>query len=378
MNTMNNQLEASLFEKATMERIPLKMTLEITPLCNMNCKMCYVRESYKDAATQIKSLDYWLAMIRQMKEAGTLFVSLIGGEPMIHPHIREIYEELIYNGMQVNLTTNGTLFAEGVPDWMLNQKPRYITVSIYGSSNETYQKLTGHPHGYDLVLQGIENIKKAEIPIQINLCVTKDNIHDLPSILQFATENDLKIQYGMYEYPNETRRNYINAGNVNTRKGEKAAQDRFSPSEVAEHYWQIEKILHPENYANKIRLYAEAPYGNDSPINTDCFTCRAGSSTGWINWQGKLCCCGLIEHPAIEINHTDITFSDAWNKLTNIIQSTKTCSECANCEKRELCITCPAKMYAETASFLRKPEYVCQITDELIKYAKNLSKDFTL
>ena len=34
-----------LFRKATRQRIPLGGTFELTPVCNMDCRMCYVKMS---------------------------------------------------------------------------------------------------------------------------------------------------------------------------------------------------------------------------------------------------------------------------------------------------------------------------------------------
>ena len=34
-----------LFHKAEMQKIPLSGTFELSPICNFNCKMCYVRQT---------------------------------------------------------------------------------------------------------------------------------------------------------------------------------------------------------------------------------------------------------------------------------------------------------------------------------------------
>lgn len=359
---MNSRIEQYLYAQATEKKIPLKMTLEITPLCNLKCKMCYVRESYDKVADHLLSLDYWILLIKQMKDAGTLFVALIGGEPMTHPHIREIYEEILKNGMYVNLTTNGTMFAYGVPEWMIEQKPRYITVSLYGASNDTYKRLTGHSKGYDLAIKGIEMLMSASIPVQINFCVTKDNYDDLPVILEFARENGLKILATTYEYPNYTRHTHVDNG----------MQDRLSVEKTAKAQWLIERTLHLDSYEDKVKYFARGCCGKNTPRNKNNFTCRAGSTTGWITWNGMLCCCGLIDAPAIDLDLNKNIFSMAWNSLTKTIANLKISEHCAVCDKRDYCAACPAKIKAETGSFLGKPEYICKMTDASINEAKKL------
>ena len=40
-----NMVERRLFAKAYEKSVPIYGVLELTPLCNMNCDMCYVRLS---------------------------------------------------------------------------------------------------------------------------------------------------------------------------------------------------------------------------------------------------------------------------------------------------------------------------------------------
>ncbi len=34
-----------LFQKASRARLPLSGTFELSPVCNLNCRMCYVRKT---------------------------------------------------------------------------------------------------------------------------------------------------------------------------------------------------------------------------------------------------------------------------------------------------------------------------------------------
>ena len=37
-----------LYRKASAAGVPLSGTFELTPVCNMDCKMCYVRLSHRE------------------------------------------------------------------------------------------------------------------------------------------------------------------------------------------------------------------------------------------------------------------------------------------------------------------------------------------
>lgn len=77
----NTTFERQLFAKAARNRIPLYGVLELLPLCNLNCDMCYVHLSKQEMQSQgrLRSLDEWISLAKQMKDAGTLFLLLTGG-----------------------------------------------------------------------------------------------------------------------------------------------------------------------------------------------------------------------------------------------------------------------------------------------------------
>lgn len=67
-----------LHAKAARQGIPLSGTFELTPLCNMNCRMCYVRMSreQQEAIRPLRTAAQWLELGRQAKEQGLLYLLL--------------------------------------------------------------------------------------------------------------------------------------------------------------------------------------------------------------------------------------------------------------------------------------------------------------
>ena len=83
---MEMTYEKYLIGRAAEKHVPLNASLELLPLCNMNCDMCYVRLSREEMEAQgrLRRADEWLALAEQMRKAGTLFVLLTGGEPLLY------------------------------------------------------------------------------------------------------------------------------------------------------------------------------------------------------------------------------------------------------------------------------------------------------
>ena len=73
-------VERQLLERARHTHTPINGSLELLPICNMNCDMCYVRLSREEvqALGGLHTADEWIAVGQQMKEAGVLFLLLKG------------------------------------------------------------------------------------------------------------------------------------------------------------------------------------------------------------------------------------------------------------------------------------------------------------
>lgn len=120
MKTIDYQgsVEQMLYEKATMIHSPINGILELTPLCNMNCDMCFVRLSPKDVEQKgrLRSGAEWIFLAKEICQAGTLFVLLTGEEPLLHPDFCTIYTALKQMGMILTVNTNGRLIDE---EWQI-------------------------------------------------------------------------------------------------------------------------------------------------------------------------------------------------------------------------------------------------------------------
>ena len=61
-----------LFTKASRTGTPLSGTFELTPCCNMACKMCYVRKTKaeQEAIGRLRTKEEWLQLGEEAKKAG--------------------------------------------------------------------------------------------------------------------------------------------------------------------------------------------------------------------------------------------------------------------------------------------------------------------
>ena len=213
-----------LYRKASAAGIPLSGTFELTPVCNMDCKMCYVRmsRSAQEAIAPLKGASQWLALAQEAKDAGMLYLLITGGEPFLHPQFQEILEGLHKMGFLITINSNGTMIDESVIAWLKNCPPVRINISLYGASNETYANLCGNPMGFTQTVNAIRLLREAGISVKLNCSLTPHNAKDLPEVVEFAKQNDLMVQVATYMFPPARKDGTLTGTN-----------DRFSPEDAA-------------------------------------------------------------------------------------------------------------------------------------------------
>ncbi len=200
---MPYQVRKFFYQKAAASRLPISGTFELTPRCNMNCAMCYIRMSPEEMRSRgrERTAAEWIALGKTCAELGMLFLLLTGGEPFLRPDFREIYTELKKLGLLISINTNGTLLNEETVSWLAENAPTKINVTVYGGSNETYHRLCGHPTGFDTMRRGVELLQEAGIFVNLNASFTNYNIEDMASIAAFGKEHGLSINAATYMFP---------------------------------------------------------------------------------------------------------------------------------------------------------------------------------
>lgn len=74
---MQAQLRKYLYQKAAHNKVPLSGTFELTPRCNMNCRMCYIRMS--EAEMRARGREYtaeeWIEMGKPVQRGNALLAA---------------------------------------------------------------------------------------------------------------------------------------------------------------------------------------------------------------------------------------------------------------------------------------------------------------
>lgn len=354
-----SNVELSLLQHACSNGIPINGSLELLPLCNMDCAMCYVRLDHKamEQAGRLRTVDEWLKLAGQMRSAGVLFLLLTGGEPLLYPDFQTLYLELKKMGMILTVNTNGTLIDQTWAQFFGQHKPRRVNVSVYGSSNETYQALCHYPDGYDRTIRAIHLLRENGVDVKINCSVTRINKRDIDQILDICASLCVPIHIDSYMYPATRERTM-----------DYPVQSRLAPEEAAE-IWH--KSLKAEMDESQYRLYREhllkqinqrQQAAEDETAGTMAMECMAGSCSFTVSWQGFMRPCVMLEAPSLPVFSS--SFGECWNRLKQETAQISLCPDCAACAYRPLCHVCAANAFHESGSYRGKSEYLCKLAAE--------------
>ena len=84
-----------------------------------------------------------------------------------------------------------------------------------------------------------------------------------------------------------------------------------------------------------------------------------------MTWDGRMTPCGMMPHPVVY--PLEVGFDRAWDQLREATKALHMPPKCTNCPKRGACPVCAAVCVTETGRCDGVPEYVCAMTDEVIR-----------
>lgn len=351
-------VERMILDQAKRTRTPANGSIELLPLCNMNCDMCYVRLSREEMERQgrLRTADEWLEIGRQMKEAGVLFLLLTGGEPFLYPEFRRLYLELRKMGMIITINTNGTLIDEDLAQFFGKYKPRRVNITLYGTDEETYMNLCHYPGGYEKTLRGIRLLRKYGVDVKVGGSLARANRDDLDKLLDVQKELDIPVRVDTYMMP-ATRERELPYN----------MQSRLDPEEAARaRIHALKREMGPKLFPQYVQ---QSIYRADHPEPAEAvpghMSCMAGQCSFTINWQGEMRPCVILSEPAVSV--FEVGFEAAWKYIVEETDKILLNAKCSTCHMRHLCRTCAASALLETGSYDGVPDYMCRYAEESLR-----------
>ena len=359
-----------ILEKASRARIPVMSSFELLPVCNLNCKMCYVRKPMSEVrqAGGLKDAAWWLALAKDAADCGLLFPLLTGGEPLLHPQFREIFSGMLAMGLQVSINSNGTLIDRDWAEFFAKYRPTRINITLYGASEQSYQDLCGNGDAFRKVRQGVALLKEYGIPFKFNASITPQNVQDLEEMVRYAKELDAPIQFATYMFP-PLRRDDTMVGRNERLSPREAALARVTADFLqSEPEWFVAQTM---RYRTFVPL-DQRPWEQGQPQEIG-MRCRAGLCSLWVDWQGNFMNCGM--YGSVKTSLEGKTFRQAWDEVVEQTAQVRYAPACLSCPNERLCHPCIAMVNNECGQHYGRPEYMCQMNQALVDYYNQFTRE---
>ena len=145
------------------KRYPLVLMLEPLFRCNLACAGCGKIQYPAHVLKKDLSPEQ---CFRAAEECGAPMVSIPGGEPLLHPRIKEIVEGLVARKKYVYLCTNALLLKEKIG---LFRPTKYLTFSVHLDGQRAHHDFAVcREGGYDLAVEGVREAVRRGFRVTTN------------------------------------------------------------------------------------------------------------------------------------------------------------------------------------------------------------------
>lgn len=317
-------------------RHPYSCGIEITPYCNLHCVHCYLQDYRVEKLLSHQEL---FRILDILEEQGLLFVYFTGGEILTYPGFLDVYQYAKKKGFMVELLSNITLLDKAAVDVFRSLPPAKISISIYGASEETYKKMTGSSGNFARAINGLEMLKSAGIYFEIKFIGVKDNIRDFFAVKDIARRFNVKFSHSFELFP--------------------TLEQSQTP---------IDHMLTPENivafereYSTTRRRWAIQSVESAPIESPPMFFCDIARSNFIIDCEGFMNPCNKLRTREYKILETP--FENIWSAFAKYKQmKAPETYKCASCEKRTLCVPCPAENFLATGSYTTPNPTMCKLS----------------
>ena len=161
--------------------------------CNLACRHCWIVPTFvngEPSPGEWLSLELLRLAVDEAKPLGLSHVKLTGGEPVLHPHFREVVDYLTAEGLGLNMETNGTLIDADLARYLKERtNMNFISVSLDGARPETHDRFRGVTGAWEAALRGLGHLVEAGYNnVQVIMSPHRGNIGEVEDLVRLAVE----------------------------------------------------------------------------------------------------------------------------------------------------------------------------------------------
>ncbi len=310
--------------------IPANGMFELTPLCNLNCKMCYVHLNDPSVKNGMLTGEQWISIMKDAAANGMISALLTGGEAMTHPDFWDIYMHLINSGVSPRIKTNGLLLNEQAVEKFKEFPPYLIDVSLYGCDSESYVAVT-EVDAFEAISA---NIRRAiDAGLQVRIMITPSDYMSpwIERVMKFAKSFGVTVAVNnVLIEPNSNtgrKKEEFDLSDVDNDRISKLGEELFPP-----------KYMTPEE---EEELYGGIEKRPD--VSERGLYCNGGRTGFAVCWDGTMLPCLSFPRDVASADVKKLGFEAAWKQVNEGVRNYVVPAKCRTCPINDKCHYCPTQ-----------------------------------
>lgn len=336
---------------------------ETTAGCNLECIHCRRLDVSREMIKDDLSTDEAVNLIDQITEISKLILVFSGGEPLIRPDIFNLMKTANNKGLKVALATNGILVTEEIAKKIVDCGVERTSISLDGADSDTHNHFRKIENSFEKAIEGLHNLSKFGMSIQINITVAKHNAHQLKDMFDLATKLNADALHLFMLVPVGCGVEISDAEMLSPQEYEDVLNNFY---EFSSQYSLITKATcSPHFFRIKLQRKAqerkEGIIHDNKPqisLHSETRGCLAGSSVLFVSHKGQVFPCGYLPVEVGNIRQTRL--KEIWEKskvFSDLRMPDALKGKCGICEYRKVCMGCRARAFFATGDYMDEEPY---------------------
>lgn len=166
---------------------PMVINLLLTSRCDMNCKMCSVKNFREEQHRELTPDDLERIVRQTLPFRPTFFFG--GGEPFVRRDVVEMIRVVKKYGLPLGMVSNGMSVSPEIGEAVKEAGLDQIIFSLHGP-RDIHREITQVPGGYDRIVKNIKAFTKGprKTRVMMNVVPSGENVGHIPEMVALGRE----------------------------------------------------------------------------------------------------------------------------------------------------------------------------------------------